>query len=680
MQETADMELLRQYVHRNSEEAFAALVTRHVNMVYSAALRKTGNAHAAEEITQAVFIILAKKADRLRNGTILSGWLYQTARLTSASFLRTEIRRARREQEAYVQSLSNETESGVWPEIAPLLEDAMGRLGEKERNAIALRFFEGKSFQEIGTAVGASENAAKKRVSHGLEKLRKFFSKRGVVSTTAIIAGAISANSVQAAPVGLTVTVAATAAKGSAIAASTLTLVKGTLKVMAWIKIKVACASAAALLVIASVPIVATLSALDSNLTKSDGREAKLERYEFQAAPVRYTYPPSKPQPAVEISSPRFPGEPLLSAEFSWQVGSNYPPASALRVAAADELGNEFDPVVQYFAVIEESEGRQYWVGEVPVFPRRGKEVHLHLLNNGSFLAEFKIPNPASGPHPDWIGQPLPVRATDGDLEITLAEFRTYQTSRETTEKQGRYPRTECVFNFRENNRDTVAWRPILFELADATGNHWSPSRSDAGNPYRAKVENGAVQIEFLGALWPGESAWKIRGEFKRVAEFPENELLRISKIQIPDAKEVSEPLTQYDWNGASVELAAVIGTDVVRDTLLANTGTLSREEGMRRGRLVNSERRRGCITVVLAGEILSRNRRLTFVGATDEQGHSIELAGFGEPGDIESTKAPVPYSFVLRVPEGAHELNLVVAVNESRFLEFLAKPDQVKE
>src|ERR1035437_3691813 len=239
MQEMADMELLRQYAHRKSEEAFAVLVTRHVNVVYSAALRKTGNAHAAEEITQAVFIILAKKADRLRDGTILSGWLYQTARLTSASFLRTEVRRARREQEAYMQSLSNEPEAKVWPEIEPLLEDAMGRLGEKERNALALRFFEGKSFQEIGTALGASENAAKKRVSHGLEKLRKLFTKRGVSSTTAIIAGAISAKSVQAAPMALAKSVTAVAiAKGAAASGSTLTMIKGALKIMAWTKVK----------------------------------------------------------------------------------------------------------------------------------------------------------------------------------------------------------------------------------------------------------------------------------------------------------------------------------------------------------------------------------------------------------------------------------------------------------
>ncbi len=233
------MELLRQYVHRNSDEAFAALVTRHVNMVYSAALRKTGNASAAEEITQAVFIILARKAGRLGQNTVLPGWLYQTARLTAANFLRTEIRRARREQEAYVQARLNESESEVWLQIIPLLEDAMGRLGEKDRNAIVLRFLEGKSMQEVGSIIGSSENAAKKRVGHALEKLRKFFAKRGVVSTTAIIAGAMSANSVQAAPAILAKSITAAAfAKGAAASGSTLTLIKGALKLMAWTKLK----------------------------------------------------------------------------------------------------------------------------------------------------------------------------------------------------------------------------------------------------------------------------------------------------------------------------------------------------------------------------------------------------------------------------------------------------------
>ncbi len=136
-----------------------------------------------------------------------------------------------------MQSLSNETEQEFWREVAPLLEDAMGTLSEKDRNAIVLRFFEGKSFQEVASASGASENAAKKRVAYALEKLRKFFAKRGVVSTTAIIAGAIAANSVQAAPAVLAKSVTAVAlAKGVAASASTLTLIKGALKLMAYKK------------------------------------------------------------------------------------------------------------------------------------------------------------------------------------------------------------------------------------------------------------------------------------------------------------------------------------------------------------------------------------------------------------------------------------------------------------
>src|SRR5258708_22106567 len=117
MQDTSDTELLHQYAKERSDKAFAKLVTRHLNLVYSAALRKTGNPSAAEEITQAVFIILAKKAGKLRPKTVLSAWLYQTARLTAANFQRTEIRRTRREKEAYMLSLSHEPESATWLQI-----------------------------------------------------------------------------------------------------------------------------------------------------------------------------------------------------------------------------------------------------------------------------------------------------------------------------------------------------------------------------------------------------------------------------------------------------------------------------------------------------------------------------------------------------------------------------------
>src|ERR1043166_2239972 len=119
MLESNDNLLLKEYVERGSEEAFATLVARHVNKVYSVALRHTRNPHQAEEITQAVFVILARKSRRLGKQVILSGWLCRTAQLTAVTFVRSETRRARREQEAYMQNPLLETDSDVWPKIEP---------------------------------------------------------------------------------------------------------------------------------------------------------------------------------------------------------------------------------------------------------------------------------------------------------------------------------------------------------------------------------------------------------------------------------------------------------------------------------------------------------------------------------------------------------------------------------
>ena len=238
---TDDMELLREYALHNSEEAFASLVSRHVNLVYSVGLRQLRDPHLAEEVTQAAFIILARKAGSLGPKTILSAWLCRTAQYVAARLVRDQFRRQRREQEMYMQSLLDHPDSSSWTTIAPLLDGAMAELREKEHSAIVLRFFEGKDLKQVGTALGVSENAANKRVNRALEKLRRHFSRRGVNSTTATIAGAISANSVQGAPVALAKSVTAIAiTKGATAGSSTLTLIKGAMKLMAWTKMKTA--------------------------------------------------------------------------------------------------------------------------------------------------------------------------------------------------------------------------------------------------------------------------------------------------------------------------------------------------------------------------------------------------------------------------------------------------------
>lgn len=255
-----DMELVREYVARQSEQAFETLVSRHVNLVYSAAVRRVRDSHVAEEITQAVFLILANKARTLGRDTIMPSWLYRTACFAAADALKAQRRRAQREQEAHLQTPLNEPEEDeAWHQIAPLLDTAMGGLNEKDRHAIVLRFFQNKTLLEVGTALGASEDAAKKRVNRALEKLRKFFTKRGVVSTTVVIAGVISAKSVHAAPAGLAKSVSAVAAaKGATASTSTLAIIKGALRLMAWTKAKTAAVIGTAVLLTAGGGMVTT--------------------------------------------------------------------------------------------------------------------------------------------------------------------------------------------------------------------------------------------------------------------------------------------------------------------------------------------------------------------------------------------------------------------------------------
>lgn len=201
----SDHELIQAYVDDGSDSAFAELVRRHAGTVYGSALRQLQNPHAAEEICQTVFILLSKKASSLRSGTLLIGWLMQATRYAVLDHRKTEHRRFQRETAAFEMTTLNsdatqDEESTLWMQLSPRLDEAVGDLGELDRQAIWLRFFQHKSLAEIGQALGCAEDAARKRVARALERLQQELRKRGVSSPLSSLPAVLGTQLSPAAP------------------------------------------------------------------------------------------------------------------------------------------------------------------------------------------------------------------------------------------------------------------------------------------------------------------------------------------------------------------------------------------------------------------------------------------------------------------------------------------------
>lgn len=208
---------------RAGQDAFTALVDRYLNLVYSAAFRMVRSPQLAEEVSQSVFTQLARNSAALKRGTVLPAWLYQVTHHAAVDVVRREARRQSREQIACEMSqLMNDT-AADWAQIEPHLDQAMQSLEQSDRTAILLRYFENRSLREVGEALGSSEDAAQKRVSRALDRLRDYFVKNKIAAPAAGLAGVISAHAVQAAPVGLSAVVASSSLVTAAASISTAT-------------------------------------------------------------------------------------------------------------------------------------------------------------------------------------------------------------------------------------------------------------------------------------------------------------------------------------------------------------------------------------------------------------------------------------------------------------------------
>ena len=217
MQDQSDLQLLRDFAQNGADAAFREIVERHADLVYSAALRQVASSAAASDIAQSVFTDLARKAGALTSNdstalpASLAGWLHRATRYAALNHLRDARRRLTNERQAMEQLLTNSESGADWEQIRPALDEALDSLGDEDREALLLRYFKNQDFRAVGLALGVSDDAAQKRVSRAVERLREFFSKCNVTIGASGLAVLISANAVQSAPAGLAAAISAAA-------------------------------------------------------------------------------------------------------------------------------------------------------------------------------------------------------------------------------------------------------------------------------------------------------------------------------------------------------------------------------------------------------------------------------------------------------------------------------------
>jgi RNA polymerase sigma factor (sigma-70 family) len=264
-----DWGLLERYAHDGDEAAFTELVRLHTPMVFASACRRAGPRHA-EDVTQAVFIMLTRKMHRIsrrKRGT-LAGWLFAVTRYAASEALRQERRRRDREHAAGEREqmmTGKQVKTVNADDVLPLLDAALDKLGSKDRDAVILRFFRGAAYAEVGDALGLSENAATKRVARAIEKLRRFFARHDIVLSASGLGGLLAANGVVEIPPGLAAGLAtATAASGAAMSTGAVAIAQGAGKLIIAAQAKAAAIGTGIAVAVATGAAVTTTALLPS--------------------------------------------------------------------------------------------------------------------------------------------------------------------------------------------------------------------------------------------------------------------------------------------------------------------------------------------------------------------------------------------------------------------------------
>jgi RNA polymerase sigma factor (sigma-70 family) len=657
--DTDDLALLRRYAESECEEAFATLVARHIHYVYSVARRECASAHQAEEVTQAAFIILARKAGRLPSNTILSGWLFRTVRYVASNARRAEQRRRLYEEEVAHMSAHESPEETVWEQVAPLLNDGLAALSHADRDAITLRFFEKRSHAEIAAAQRTNEAAARKRLSRALDRLRTFLARRGVVIPAAALTAALTTHAVEAAPLTLISGVTSAVVKAGS---STSALVTTTLQLMAWSKLKIAGAAAIVVLLAGGAAVmVNSPGSKDGPLSRTlpDGSTFTLTQMEM-ASRVNFRYP--EPKEGVKQSSSSMS---LVSVDGleNFFVGTTHEGGTGNieigRVQVESDEGSVFDGIFSG-GTLAVTEGRfQAW--RLYSFPRRGSHLTLRFFypdRDGRWVsaAAMNVPNPAPGPHGQWVPHALPIAQTNGDLVVTLVEFEAGGAQRQQKEKVSRLwkrlPGTHCAFTLHQAGKEVAPWAALSLQVSDATGNQWKQNDfvSWPGDETEPRLHTSMV-----GALWASEPAWDLRVELSRTNDFQPEELLTLSNIPVPQPEESLALQDTHFVNGLDLEVAAIAGAKAE----LTQPHQRFRNEGKMN------------LALTMHGE--RGHKRISLVSVQDDQGRPVPFEG--RPSTYERRE----WVFGFQSRPDARSLSFTLAVHESRFVEFRAKPKQIE-